>query len=594
MSICDFSEDFDYCYECFMECDKLFELQICKHLRRITRLDNTALHFTKQGIETGLVFEALFKQGPRSLEYIRERAEADLICITCNWVFRNGDEARDHRIGRHLGLRDAGDNIIQLDESAARSQDLAIRAFICTVCGITCPTQERLDTHQSVGHPVAWYCSVCDRTCSTYDEMEDHNWDLHQGCVRYNIRRARATFTCTTCNMSYNDQRQLDQHVIRKHTAPPTVRYISPEGSWYCSACNRDFYSQCAVNEHNRDTHWGRRSFCLPRAYAASTCVTCNRRFNNYDELLTHTANTHHKLPTLSKLDAHLRPSLEAQQAERQKNMLKAQRAASTLSCTNCDRTFDTQVAFENHISAKVFDEPTAEFTDVSIAFFCCDRCDKYFLEEYTRDIHNQVVHDETPEKRGPDCECAGCYKTFNNQPALDHHYKTEHYPCCEKCNIIFPHGCDYDEHERLFHPRAAEDERQRLSEIEAEQQQEPERPNNPSVHDSSANNRHIEAKNVPKGFRCAPCNKTFKSQRGLKDHTRDKHGVIEIHKCTLCNKKPFCSQRALEQHRGTKHAHPAANSLRAALPDQASLNKLALEVARMTVHAMNCLNQNI
>ncbi|XEU97704.1 hypothetical protein FSHL1_002990 [Fusarium sambucinum] len=358
----------------------------------------------------------------------------------------------------------------------------------CPACSTTFMTQEGLDAHQKVAHPSkpSWYCSVCEKTFSTADEMIDHNWDLHHGCVRYNIRRARATFTCITCNRTYDDQKELDKHVVNQHTKLPVKYNIPRKGAWYCSACDEMFYSQCAVNDHNRDEHWGRGIFCLPHAYATSTCVACNRRFKNYRELCSHLAKTQHTLPALSKLDAHFRPSLKAQRVKHDHSAKRnAPSVKATLYCHECDLNFDNLQAFEKHTTDKAVDEPAPNYTTPDKAYFSCERCDKFFMREHTLDIHNEVEHNETMEKRGPDCSCCG--QTFHYLPALDSHRKYENYGLCYDCNMAFRFDDDYDEHQRLYH--AQEDTREVIK-------QEHERPNNLNVHVSSDRDESEDADN--------------------------------------------------------------------------------------------------
>ena len=75
------------------------------------------------------------------------------------------------------------------------------------------------------------------------------------------MANSNQTFSCETCNSTFNSRDELKQHSIKEHedktTTPTTVG--STELTFRCETCNVVFNSREDLRQHSIEEHEGKR-----------------------------------------------------------------------------------------------------------------------------------------------------------------------------------------------------------------------------------------------------------------------------------------------------------------------------------------------
>jgi uncharacterized C2H2 Zn-finger protein len=62
-------------------------------------------------------------------------------------------------------------------------------------------------------------CETCNSTFNSRDELKQHSINEHEGKTATNTTSTNAelTFSCETCNVVFNSREELRQHSIKDH-----------------------------------------------------------------------------------------------------------------------------------------------------------------------------------------------------------------------------------------------------------------------------------------------------------------------------------------------------------------------------------------
>ena len=233
------------------------------------------------------------------------------------------------------------------------------RMFPCDLCQKQFVSQFTLKKHLLAKHKKSrpYACKLCPKTFIQPNHLKDHllihTKDNNNQCLR--------------CDKTFTLLRQLQRHMILKHskhvTAVPVVPAPASEESNQkptCHICKKEFPIQSTLKRHMR-------------AHDRSKCITCGKQFLNTLEL-----------------KAHIETSTTCEYRHK---------------CIDCDKTFESPCHLKSHMLRHKLDRP-----------FVCETCGKRFYEAGTLKLHTYIHTEEKP------FTCPICNKGFVNRLNLNDH----------------------------------------------------------------------------------------------------------------------------------------------------------------------------
>ena len=73
------------------------------------------------------------------------------------------------------------------------------------------------------------------------------------------MTNSNQTFSCETCNSTFNTHDELKQHSIKEHEDKITTTVSSTELTFRCETCNAVFNSREDLRQHSIEEHEGKR-----------------------------------------------------------------------------------------------------------------------------------------------------------------------------------------------------------------------------------------------------------------------------------------------------------------------------------------------
>ena len=73
------------------------------------------------------------------------------------------------------------------------------------------------------------------------------------------MTNSNQTFSCETCNSTFNSRDELKQHSIKQHEDKITTTVSSTELTFRCETCNAVFNSREDLRQHSIEEHEGKR-----------------------------------------------------------------------------------------------------------------------------------------------------------------------------------------------------------------------------------------------------------------------------------------------------------------------------------------------
>jgi uncharacterized C2H2 Zn-finger protein len=73
------------------------------------------------------------------------------------------------------------------------------------------------------------------------------------------MANSNQTFSCETCNSTFNSRDELKQHSIKEHEDKTTSTIGSTELTFRCETCNAVFNSREELRQHSIKEHEGKR-----------------------------------------------------------------------------------------------------------------------------------------------------------------------------------------------------------------------------------------------------------------------------------------------------------------------------------------------
>ena len=73
------------------------------------------------------------------------------------------------------------------------------------------------------------------------------------------MANSNQTFSCETCNSTFNSRDELRQHSIKEHEDKTTTTVGGTELTFRCETCNAIFNSREELRQHSIEEHEGKR-----------------------------------------------------------------------------------------------------------------------------------------------------------------------------------------------------------------------------------------------------------------------------------------------------------------------------------------------
>lgn len=365
-------------------------------------------------------------------------------------------------------------------------------------------------------------------------------------------KHATPGLTCRICQQDFKNSAALIQHLAsKKHHKCK-------------SGCSQTFMTTSELSAHIRLDH-NAGSKVPPAAASISKvettiplmfpcqCGSCGKKFVNSEALQNHIRVDHaHKYQCPSCYQGFSSSGALEEHRSISHPVPKVQ-ASVCFPCSVCKQTFPSVGDLSRHIGAA---HPQALEAPVKKVYPCLS-CNRTFSK-----MSKLTAHTDTAHPSGPVCaicrlqcpsqlvldghvaavhttralyNCGVCNVAFASEEGLHHHYlqsPKDAHPKCIECGLGFENDAVYATHRQTSHP-------------------EPPRPVSP-----------------PASYRCTFCDKVFKLQSGLDDHTAAKHSctcgmcdficpaeeilqehITSAHSCPVCHEGVFANVDLLNEH---------------------------------------------
>lgn len=254
--------------------------------------------------------------------------------------------------------------------------------FLCTLCGVTFPSQSRLNRHYQDGfhlqpslippppkrpspqQPARYRCTTCSREFMEKSELQTHvDQVLHMRELR-----------CTECPRSFDTWQSFEQHRSTAHAPPEPVRNdpATPQNNPY----PRQFYNQPSLNQQSSAVQApGPSSRRIPVTLApAPTPFPTQQVRHNYRGV----SNQHRPA-------AYVPPHARGWNAPRQPVVPRGQQ----FTCHICNKSFLSENARDQHLVSNAHPEYVLSGGQRAPAVvYTCDECDRTFTDKDLLKLH--------------------------------------------------------------------------------------------------------------------------------------------------------------------------------------------------------------
>ncbi|KAG7298319.1 hypothetical protein JYU34_017919 [Plutella xylostella] len=314
--------------------------------------------------------------------------ELDVMCVLCSRSFEDPKDFRDHFDNDHkvFNIKEAFFHLTRFD----RKLKVDFTDVRCRICNQLFDDLDSVANHLKAEHdkeisndgyaleifkfePGKWVCAYCKEKFVSLRSLSRHT-----ACHFRN-------FVCPTCGKKYTFDRDLDEHIKKKHS-----------NLFACVKCRKTFPS-----DKDRKEHMEESISCWP-----NTCMYCKEKFKSDTSRIKHMQQIHGMAARVFKCTACLLefPSIRV----RGYHFVKEH--TDKFVCSICGQKFATQKRLQVHIDRHA-----------GLKKFKCDVCNKGFVMKCEL-VQHYWAHRE--DKR---FECKLCNKKFNQKVTWKGHMKSKH-----------------------------------------------------------------------------------------------------------------------------------------------------------------------
>ncbi|XP_034839018.1 zinc finger protein 600-like [Maniola hyperantus] len=518
----------------FPECD------LCG--RVFTRRQNIINHMINVHLQTNPLFSCHLcdktftteRNMKRHLNILHNPAVACLRCNYCLRIFRGRDGLIAHIQSHERTLTglikcQMCEKIYTNNKNLKRHMEMSHGEkgiFKCEICPKEYTSNQSLRRHtKSVhlnGNNEEYTCEYCYKIINGKN-LDSHNAFCHKRLGFATFESTKHDYSCELCDMRYNKERLLRQHVKTTHTFQDFYEYCKKSlikstekleknkkkkencQLYSCEYCIQAYPTVYELKYHMRCSH--------DREYSLATCNVCFQKFFSKETIKEHrktcvppknvnTCSHCDKLFTdISSLEFHTRIFHPQSQIADSITSTSEDVKESCHKCIHCNRIYYSERSLKHHLKLKhTIDDPVQ-----------CKLCDKICNNKYYLASHLKVVHNNESSSK-----CDYCDKEFKSKRNIRRHIEYTHlgmqrYKCVE-CETLFKEKRSLRKHVRVKHPNSTA---------------------------------------FPQ---CHICEKRFESAKSCKTHLKLLHSFnMNTHPCDLCSVS-FDSLDSLNIHLSTKH----------------------------------------
>ncbi|XP_064480822.1 zinc finger protein 665-like [Ornithodoros turicata] len=405
------------------------------------------------------------------------------------------------------------------------------RPFLCDHCGHRYCSRGALTKHTRTHHFAnAVKCPHCSKEFATLSYLKVHERLVHIRDFNY---------ACKICGHKFPSERKQQMHMAIVHEQELTKEELASMKrvrEFCCSHCPFKTYSQFQFRRHVA-SHTGKYAF---------PCTQCSRGFTFRYQLTLHMRKSHR--PGGPLRCSTCPRNFAAEDVHKAHMELHASPLASSLTCKDCNRLFETPRLLDRHRSA----------IHLGKARFPCTKCPKIYsvasgLAQHVRRVHKgadyRLQHPGTLQT-APRCS------SYPQKPGWKF--------CCEPCQRFFKYESSLRAHRICYHTEGVGPPREQKT-----------CPECGKVFQSGIHlSLHIRMHTKEQSFKCTLCSKSYRNRSGLKKHIAVTHrsscrffcprcemGFVSqashlLH-CKFCKKDGPDRPKAQEEQAPTQHELP-------------------------------------
>ena len=505
--------------------------------------------------------------------------------------------------------------------------------FKCKLCQIASFSfTNNLRSHFKTYHngQGVFQCQLCDKSFLKKTTIQSHMQKQHkdvqfvksfeEGPNKFyeeiNVQVNLKKFKCSSCEKSFNHQKDLKSHVITDHNGSGTLKckycekiFVSDDKlknhikikhekfrnethlknddlSLKCKMCEKSFIKFYSLKDHLRDIH---------NSTGLHNCKMCKNTFLHESTLTKHIAKKHkdNKEPLLNKYFKRKPKSLTkksdifnphhqekqifpcnkcARKFEKETNLqnhITVHHDGKRMKCTLCGALLTKLYSLKRHFKSNhkekgIIHEEFFEEVTINVNSIQALKCK--FCEETTNSERMEVNH--LKEKHGlmKNLKCNLCEKVFGYIGNLRQHFNTSHgghgiFKCdlCEKAflkrNLLFNHiQTIHDRSNNNFIDDLADKPNQFYKESTVKfATRKYQKLNNKQIRSLTKHKNETSPKSDDQTLKCKICDKTFKYMVMFKTHLRTIHNGADLYECNQCS-KAFFRDTTLEKHIKKNH----------------------------------------
>jgi len=256
-------------------------------------------------------------------------------------------------------------------------------------------------------------CSLCKNVFLSKPEFQEHMEAVHLNKSKINIKPATKSICCDVCDSTFDDQADLRNHKIQKHTEKHRGRLPNN-----CDMCDIKFTNKKDLKKHITSVHAKKMELVIPPAESTDSlkykCSECKLGFETEANLESHKSS-------------HSYFCEECGLQFDKKEKLQIHKKSHILKCTKCRKIFENLQDLQSHeIVHKVK----------------CEYCDELFDKKDKKEQHKQVHL----------IKCKACKEKLFDKMDMEIHVKTNHYFRCEACDKVFDQMIILSDHKMKEH----------------------------------------------------------------------------------------------------------------------------------------------
>ncbi|XP_072023227.1 uncharacterized protein [Amphiura filiformis] len=291
---------------------------------------------------------------------------------------------------------------------------------ICTVCGKSIKTQDRLEYHQH----------VCNAHSDDITHDAKRKSDDAKEFIEVNIAKK---VLCTICGKSLKTQASLERHQSRVH-ANEKKKFVKVHTAKkaLCTICGKSLKTQASLERHQSRVHANERLQVICTDQKRFRCEICHKFLANKLSLKTHVTMVHDGDNQIKFQCNVCGKSLKTKPSLRY-HMSRVHGKEKPFKCDVCNVCYANNYTLQNHLLTHAKNKVT----------FPCVYCGKTFTKAQRTKAHIVRNH-----RKGISFQCKICEDSFSQKRMLNAHVRDHSKRLqCKHCHKWFVRKSQRDQH---------------------------------------------------------------------------------------------------------------------------------------------------